>query len=77
MTRELHFHAKVLLDVPDPGDVRIDTVDGAADQLHVALGEVVVALRELDELSGAHRSEIRRMREQHHPLAFGREVAEL
>ena len=75
--RELHLHAEVLFDVAHPGDVRIHAVDGVADQLHVALLEFRVIARELDEFGGADGREVRRVREQQHPFAFGGVVAQL
>ena len=74
--RKRDLHVEVLLDVAYPGDVRVNAVNGDADQLHVAAVEVVRVARELYELGGAHWREVGRMREQHHPFAFRGVVAQ-
>jgi hypothetical protein len=69
--REWDFHAEVLLDVPRPRNVAENALHRVAERHHTAAPKTLEQLRELDELSGAYRSEIRGMREWNDPLSLG------
>ena len=68
--RELNLNFEIIFYVPHPRDVRVNAVHSHPNRLHVEALEIGVAARELNELSSANRREVRRMREQHDPLAF-------
>src|SRR5262249_55480109 len=74
--REWNLDVKLLLDVAHPGDVRVNAVNGDADRLNVEPLEFLVVTRELDELCGAHRREVRGMREEQHPFALTGVIAQ-
>src|SRR5207302_9640621 len=52
-----------------PGQVHVVRVDGEAEHLGVAIGEVAAAAAELGDLGGAYEGEVHRPGEQHEPLA--------
>lgn len=65
---ELQAGAGDLIDVLDPGVVRVDVVGAQADQLHAARGELGLQLGEGAQLGGADRGEVIRVREEDGPL---------
>jgi len=65
---ELEVGASHLIDVLDPGVVRVDVVGAQADQLHAACGELGLQLGEGAQLGGADRGEVIGVREEDGPL---------
>jgi hypothetical protein len=65
--RESDLFAELFLDVPGPGDVRVDAVDAQAQELDVHLAELGVDLGESQELRRANRREIGRVGEKDEP----------
>ena len=73
--RELHLYVLLavpaqLLDLAQPGDVRIQRVHGQAHELGVHGLELVCHGREGHEFGGADRCEVRRVAEQDDPFAL-------
>ncbi len=68
--REMDIDTHLLLDVPHPGEVGVDTIDGESDELSVQFGELIGDLDERYELSRTDRREIGRVGEEDDPLPF-------
>lgn len=64
---EVQGRALGLLDVADPAHVGLHVVHAQAGHLHVALVELALELRNVSELGGADRGEVRGMGEQDAP----------
>lgn len=65
---ELELGAGDLVDVLDPGVVRVDVVGAQTDQLHAARGELRLQLSKGAQLRGADWGEVIRVREEDGPL---------
>ncbi|VXB50218.1 hypothetical protein LUTEI9C_30121 [Luteimonas sp. 9C] len=76
--RESDRDPEARLDVAQPGQMREQAIDRQREQRAVQRVEAGLGAGEGDEFTGAHRGEIRRMREQQHPAAavvLQREIA--
>ena len=66
----LHLLPFDVLDLPEPGDVGVDGVDGESDELDVQGLELLGHAAECHELRGTHGGEIGGVGEQDDPFAF-------